>query len=237
MKSLRALIAVLVSLAVGGAASASPAAAASGAAPRSALTNFECVKAVDAAARAVGVTAVMRPLGGTEHMQMRVELLEKVPGSGGYSAVSGQHFGAWLSPTPPTLGQRPGDVWNVPDEVAELPAPATYKFRVSYRWIGRSGRVIQTTTRVSPLCQQPQLEPDLTVSNLAIAQVRSSRGTTSSARSSGISARRAPARSRCSSSTPTPEQSSPTIRRSPTWMGTPTRSHRSQNRSAMRERR
>lgn len=182
MKILVALSAVLASLALGGAASASaaetastgagsPTSTAAAVTARAQLTGFECVKAVDTAARAVGVTAVMRPVTGTAHMQIRFELLVRTPGSGGYSQVNGAHLGVWLSPTPATLGQRRGDVWNVPDEVAELPAPATYKYRVSYRWIGRGGRVIASATKLSSLCSEPQLEPDLTASALSVNEM------------------------------------------------------------------
>src|SRR5271165_3447600 len=64
---------------------------------RAQLRNFLCARALDPPARAVSVTAVMRPVAGTQHMQMDFVLLEKA-GAGAWSSVAGPHFGVWISP-------------------------------------------------------------------------------------------------------------------------------------------
>ena len=140
-------------------------------APRSSLRDFVCLKSLGPAGRVISVTSVMRPLVGTQKLEMRFELLQRVAGSSAWSPLTGPHFGVWESPTNhPTLGQHPGDVWNVPFPVADLSAPAGYRLQVSFRWLGTHGRVIGTASRTTPTCEQPELRPDLTVNTVTIAQ-------------------------------------------------------------------
>jgi hypothetical protein len=86
-------------------------------------------------------------------MQMRFVLLRELAGQSTFSSVHGSGLGNWLSPPNPTLGQIPSDVWILNKPVVNLRAPAVYRFRVTFRWIGRSG-VIGSRTRLSPLCTQ-----------------------------------------------------------------------------------
>jgi hypothetical protein len=137
--------------------------------PRVQLVGFGCHKALDPPARAISVTAVMRPVTGTRQLQTSFMLLEKAPGATVWSPIPGPHFGVWVSPTnPPTLGQRLGDVWRVQIPVADLGAPASYRLQVSFRWLGRQGAVLQTTRLFTKTCYQPELRPDLTVNSLRI---------------------------------------------------------------------
>ncbi len=141
--------------------------------PRSQLTSFVCQTALDPPARVVSVTAVMRPLAGTRKLEIEFELFEKPSGATAWTLVSDPivpHLNVWISPPIPTLGQRPGDVWDVPFPVAQLAAPAAYRFRVTFRWTGRHGRVLGTIARVSATCRQPELRPDLTVDSVTVTQ-------------------------------------------------------------------
>jgi hypothetical protein len=143
---------------------------------RAQLRSFVCARALDPPARAISVTAVMRPVTRTERLQMNFVLLQR-SGSGAWSSVAGPHFGVWISPeNPPTLGQRPGDVWKVPFPVADLAAPATYRLEVSFRWLGQHGAVLATATRLTHTCWQPELRPDLTVPSLTVTPSQSRPG-------------------------------------------------------------
>ncbi len=90
----------------------------------------------------------MRPLTGTQQLAIEFQLYEKPAGATSWTLVSvpgdSSHLNVWLTPTLPTLGQRPGDVWNVPFPVANLAAPATYRFKVTFRWTGANGHVLGT---------------------------------------------------------------------------------------------
>jgi hypothetical protein len=133
------------------------------------LRDFVCVKGSDPPARGVSIQAVMRPLTGTKHMAMRFDLLTKTSTTGSYVAITQGDLGTWKTPSNPTLGQRPGDVWRLNKPVVDLSAPADYKFRVMFRWTGARGRVIGTATRYSPVCFEPA--PQLVVQSITITPV------------------------------------------------------------------
>jgi hypothetical protein len=158
----RYLAVSMVAVATGGALLSAAIAAASQA-PRAQLRSFVCQRALDPGQREVSVTAVMRPVQGTQKLQVRFVLLSKAPGASSYTVVQGGNLGTWLSPTNPSLGTRPGDVWDVNHPVVDLPAPDTYRFQVTFRWLGNHGRVLGSTVRNGPKCHQPELRPDLAV--------------------------------------------------------------------------
>jgi CARDB len=138
--------------------------------PRSQLTVFSCTHALDPGSRAVGVTATMRPLTGTRRMAIRFELLQHSPGLP-VQEVTGGDLGVWRTPANPTLGQLPGDVWRLQKSVYNLDAPFTYQFRVSFRWTGARGKVLQSVTRTTRSCRQRELRPDLAVRSITVSSV------------------------------------------------------------------
>jgi hypothetical protein len=148
----------------------SVAAAGAAAPPRTAVRGFVCQHALDPAARAVSIKAVMRPLSGTKKMQLRFQLLSRSK-SAGSSMVTGGDLGTWITPGNPTLGQRRGDVWILNKQVVNLAAPATYRFRVTFRWIGAHGHVLGVGVKESHSCWQPELRPDLSVQSIAVQTV------------------------------------------------------------------
>ena len=137
-------------------------------APRALLAGFSCHPAFLPRHRSMYVRAVMRPVTGTVRMQMRFQLWSNLLAPG-VPSLHGAGLDTWISPPNPTLGQRLGDVWIVPHPVRNLEAPATYQYRVTFRWIGAAGRIIQTRSLDSPDCAQRELRPDLLVSSIAVA--------------------------------------------------------------------
>jgi hypothetical protein len=156
--------------AIGGLAVGANALAAAVPADRAQLTTPVCQRAAESTQRIVSVTAVMRPVAGTKRLEARFELLTKSPASPAYTLVRGGDLGAWVSPTNPSLGTRPGDVWKLNHPVAGLAAPASYRFRVTFRWIGAHHRVLGTITRSGPRCFQPQ-GPDLLVQSFKVSPI------------------------------------------------------------------
>jgi hypothetical protein len=154
------------------AATGSGSASASG--PRTEVKDLVCIRALDPPARAMNVEVVMRPLTGTQRMAMRVQLLQKLAGAATFTPLQGSGLGVWQYPTdPPTLGQNPNDRWVAYHPVAELPAPATYRYEVQFRWIGDHDRTLGSATRYSKSCFQPELRPDLTVNSITVTPVQS----------------------------------------------------------------
>jgi len=138
---------------------------------RARVQGLICEHALDPPARAVSITAVMLPLRGTRRMQMRFQLQRKANGAAAYASVRGGDLGRWKSPADPTLGQRPGDVWKFRKPIVGLSAPAAYRFRVSFRWLGARGRVLGRVVRLSGVCFQPELRPDLLVQSITVESV------------------------------------------------------------------
>jgi hypothetical protein len=162
---------LLTGLAAVIAIAATPVGSASAGTPaRSQLSAFSCTHALDPGARAVGVTATMRPLTGTRRMAIRFELLQRSPGLP-VQEVTGGDLSVWRTPANPTLGQLPGDVWRLQKSVYNLDVPFAYQFRVSFRWTGLHGKVLGTATRFTRTCHQRELRPDLTVRSIAVAAV------------------------------------------------------------------
>jgi hypothetical protein len=141
--------------------------------PREQLRSFVCQKALDPPGRAVSVQAVMRPVTGTTKMQMRFELMRQSRTGGPFKQVRGRLLGSWISPQNPTLGQRSGDVWIVNHPVVDLAAPATYRFRVAFRWTGANGQPLSSAVQSSPNCWEPELRADLLVHSLTVTPLAS----------------------------------------------------------------
>jgi CARDB len=164
----RVLMAAATVVVIGSAAAANVRADA--APSRAKLRNFVCQRALDPAARAVSVKAQMRPLQGTRKMQLRFQLLSSTR-SRRATLVAGGDLGKWITPSNPTLGQRPADQWIVNKQVVNLSAPATYRFKVSFRWLGAHGRVLGSVVRQSAKCFQPELRPDLSVQAITVETI------------------------------------------------------------------
>jgi CARDB len=152
---------------------AGSASGASAPAPRDQLRSFVCQKALDPPTRAVSIQAVMRPMTGTAKMQIRFDLMRRTKPGAAFKIVRGRYLGSWLAPEDPTLGQRPGDVWIVSHPVVGLPAPATYRFRVTFRWTGSNGQQLSSAVQTSSNCYQPELRADLLVHSLTVTPLGS----------------------------------------------------------------
>jgi CARDB protein len=138
-------------------------------APAAQLVSFGCQRNLQPMLRAVSVTGVMRPVAGTAHMQMRFDLMTSQRRLGRYRTLRGANLGVWLSPRDPTLGTHPDDQWQVPHPVVEPPAPAFYKFRVSFRWLDKDSHRLAQFTLTSGICHQLELRPDLVAQSLTVA--------------------------------------------------------------------
>ncbi|HWF49238.1 MAG TPA: CARDB domain-containing protein [Solirubrobacteraceae bacterium] len=140
-------------------------------APRAHLDSFVCHTAPALADRSVSIRAVMRPVLDTRKMEMRFELLSRSGARTPFVDVPGGGLGSWISPSDPTLGRNAADVWLIPDVVRNLPAPAVYRYRVSFRWRGKHGRVLALRTLTSSDCREPAFQPDLLVSSITVQPI------------------------------------------------------------------
>ncbi len=167
MKSLHRAAASLLLAALGLVGAWAPAAAAADP-PRAQLTQFACTRALDPSDRAISVRAVMRPVPFTRRLAVKFDLLVRGSGSSSATVVHAPGLATWITPTDPTLGQLPGDVWRLNKQVFNLDAPAVYQFRATFRWIGARGHVLASTIKLTRSCRQRELRPDLVVKSIAV---------------------------------------------------------------------
>jgi hypothetical protein len=144
------------------------AAGAVGDAPRAQLRSYSCQHALDPPNRTISVKAVMRPISGTQKLQLKFDLLVRHEGGAGETAIHAGNLGSWLTPKNPTLGRLADDVWNFHKSVVDLDAPAVYRFRVGFRWLGADGHVLGSAVRYTKRCRQRELRPDLAVSSITV---------------------------------------------------------------------
>ncbi|HEY2769420.1 MAG TPA: hypothetical protein VGI87_02585, partial [Solirubrobacteraceae bacterium] len=80
-----------------------------------------------------------------------------------WTTVTGPGLNSWISPKDPTLGTRAKDTWKVKHPVVGLAAPDYYRINVAFHWLDSQGQMIASASRHSRVCFQPQLQPDLTL--------------------------------------------------------------------------
>src|ERR1700677_1735607 len=80
--------------------------------PRDALGAIACHQALNPLQRDVSVQATMRPQTGTQTLQIKFGL-NLTASAEPATAVVAAGLSQWLTPSDPTLGQRPGDIWKL----------------------------------------------------------------------------------------------------------------------------
>jgi hypothetical protein len=151
-----ALLALLVLLA------AAPAAGA--AVPRWAAKAVlaDCERGSASGEGAATFDGQMRAVRGAARMQMRFTLQARTPDSSRWRAVDAPGFGTWVSSVAGTAR------YVYTKRVEGLLAPATYRVRLRFRWLGADGRRLATARRTSRACRQPDPRANLVVSALSV---------------------------------------------------------------------
>jgi hypothetical protein len=137
--------------------------------PRDALGAIACHQAINPLQRDVSVQATMRHLTGTQTLQIKFSLSLTASGEPAAAVVAGG-LGQWLTPSAPTLGQRPGDIWKLSKTVYNL-GGGSYQFSVAFRWLGANGKVLRTAALASSSCAIKELRPDLAVRSVKVRSI------------------------------------------------------------------
>src|SRR3984957_5442715 len=137
--------------------------------PRDALGAIACHQALNPLQRDVSVQATMRPQTGTQTLQIKFGLNLTASGEPAIAVVAAG-LSQWLTPSDPTLGQRPGDIWKLSKTVYNL-GGGSYQFSVTFRWLGANGKVLKTATLQSSSCAIKELRPDLAVRSVKVRPV------------------------------------------------------------------
>ena len=121
-----------------------------------------CRRAAHQEGRFAIFAAEMRTIPGAARMSMRFDLYRRKPSGGRARRVSAPGLGVWRRSAPEV------DIFRYHKQVTNLPAPATFRAVVRYRWYDRSGHVLKRARRATPACRQPDPRPDLVVGQVTV---------------------------------------------------------------------
>jgi hypothetical protein len=116
-----------------------------------------CKPALELIGRSLTVDASMNSLQKGDRMQLRFDLFQKVNGAKRFHKLPGPGLGTW-NPASPGV-----DRFRFRKPIQSLPSAATYFVKVTYRWLDQHDVAYAKTVRLTGMCFQPDLRPDLRV--------------------------------------------------------------------------
>jgi hypothetical protein len=131
----------------------SPAAGATGSAPVLSATVEQCLTASTQAGRAVTFTGQMETVAGAHRMAMQIVVEEHTPGEAGFHLLTPGGVGVWQRSE---VGVK---IYKYVRQVTDLPAPASFRAIVFYRWLGERGHVLKHDERRTAVCREPSEPP------------------------------------------------------------------------------
>jgi hypothetical protein len=159
---------VLIAAALVGPAATAHAAVPLDKVPPLAARVVTCTTGADDESRAAVFSGSMPAAAGTRRMMMRFVLQQRlgsVAVKAPFKTVKVPGWGDWERSD---VGRR-GFVFT--KRVEALAAPAGYRAQVTFRWLDAKGHVQRTTTRRTPVCEQPDPRPDLVLSAVSASAV------------------------------------------------------------------
>jgi hypothetical protein len=133
---------------------AAPASAA--ATPRARLLS--CQHAAAQGDRFMTVQGTMRTRSGVARMGIRFDLLQRRPGLRA-QAIAAPGLGVW------NVSAADRTAFRYTKRIENLPAPATYRVVVRFRWYNAKGAVLGRARRITRACRQPDYRPQLRLRN------------------------------------------------------------------------
>lgn len=105
--------------------------------------------------RLASFVASMPAVARADRMRIRMELERRVPGERLYRRIKAPGFGVWERSDPGVAG------FVFRKRVTGLPAPASYRALVHFRWIAKDGTTVRRARARTAACEQPDLRPNL----------------------------------------------------------------------------
>jgi hypothetical protein len=120
-----------------------------GATPALSATVEQCVTAATQADRSVTFTGQMETVPGAHRMAMEIAVQEHAPDEADFHTLT--------AAGPPTWERSEAGVrvYKFVRQVTNLPAPATFRAVVEYRWMNERGQVIRHDERRTLGCREP----------------------------------------------------------------------------------
>lgn len=109
----------------------------------------QCVTATTQSGRSVTFTGQMETLSGAHRMAMEIVVQEHDPGETGFHTLAAAGPATWQRSE---VGLK---IYKYVRQVTDLPAPATFRALVQYRWLDERDHLLRTTSRRTPICRQP----------------------------------------------------------------------------------
>jgi hypothetical protein len=120
-----------------------------------------CSSGLLATDRTATFTGSMPAIKGVRRMWMRFDVLAHTASTTGFAPLKVPGLGVWQKSVP---GRPGGFVFT--QRVQGLAAPGTYRAVVRFRWYGKSGKLLRSTSRETTVCKQPDQRPDLQAGSL-----------------------------------------------------------------------
>jgi hypothetical protein len=117
--------------------------------PSASVALEQCVTAVVQTERSATFAGEMTSIAGSARMQMRIDLLERMPQDAAFHTVVAPGLGVWRFASP---GVK---VYKYLKQVTNLSAPAYYRAAVRFRWLNSKGKLIKALELRTPRCLQP----------------------------------------------------------------------------------
>lgn len=117
--------------------------------PGTSATLQQCLATGGQSERSATLAGEMTAIAGTARMEMRINLVEKLPGELEYRVVSAPGLGTWRFSAP---GVK---LFTSINHVTNLSSPALYRGAIRFRWLNAKGHVIKVEELRTPRCEQP----------------------------------------------------------------------------------
>jgi hypothetical protein len=114
----------------------------------------QCVGAQQQAERAVTFAGEMTAVTGTARMEIRIEVLERLPDEATFHVVLAPGLGVWRAADP---GVK---VFKYLKQVTNLAAPAFYRASVRFRWLNARSHPFKTQYLRTAQCEQSVPSPE-----------------------------------------------------------------------------
>jgi hypothetical protein len=124
------------------------AAATTPAKPAMSATLEQCLTSSVQAERAATFSGEMTAIPGSTKMEMRIDVLERVPKEAVFHTVTAAGLGVWRVASP---GVK---TYKYLKQVTNLAAPAYYRAAVRFRWLNSKGKLIRTGELRTARCLQ-----------------------------------------------------------------------------------
>jgi hypothetical protein len=116
--------------------------------PATVATLEQCVTSANQAERSATFSGEMAAIPGAVKLEMRIDVLERMPRELLFHAVSSPGLGVWRIAAPGVKS------YKYLKEVTNLSAPASYRAAVRYRWLNAKGKLIRSAELKTPRCLQ-----------------------------------------------------------------------------------